>query len=59
MRLYVNENEIDTLKRALTTQMDMRNVSREEWDKLNALHERVELCEKLQHNVKRAGGSEK
>jgi len=57
MRLYVNENEIDALKTAIINRAERIETPLTEREKLTALYQRVELCEQLQHNVKRAGGS--
>lgn len=57
MRLYVNENEIGMLKRALKRLACTEPVGCDDTVKAIQLFERVELCEQLQHNVKRSGGS--
>lgn len=57
MRLYVNEKEIGTLKRALTRLACQEPVGSDDTKIAIALFTRVELCEELQHNVKCAGGS--
>ena len=52
MRLYVNENEIETLKLALNRVIS--SPLPEHTAKAKSLLERVELCEMLQKNCKRA-----
>lgn len=55
MRLYVNENEIETLKLALTTlNRVIPPPTPEHIAKATSLLERVELCEMLQKNCRRA-----
>ena len=56
MRLYVNDNEIETLKRALRHLISDQPFQCDEHIKANQLYERVELCEKLQKNCRRSRG---
>ena len=57
MRLYVNENEIATLKRALKRLACNEPIGSNDTKKAILLFERVELCEQLQNNHRRSGGS--
>lgn len=54
MRLYVNENEIDVLKLALDEAIK-HHTTPIIVDRLSDLRERVELCDQLQHNERKAG----
>ena len=51
MRLYVNENEIATLKRALKRLACQEGIGSDDTCKAIDLYNRVELCEALQHNI--------
>ena len=57
MRLYVNENEIRTLKRALKRLACEEPVGSDDTQKAILLYERVELCEMLQNNHRKSGGN--
>lgn len=53
MRLYVNVNEIDVLKRAINREIKHTGEA-VEYERLSNLLERIELCEKLQDNQRRS-----
>lgn len=54
MRLYVNKKEIDVLKAALKRFACSEPIGSENTIRAITLFDRVELCEKLQDNVKKA-----
>lgn len=55
MRLYVNANEVADLKRAILHEA-CNTTNAETVGRLTSLYERIELCEKLQKNLKKANG---
>lgn len=58
MRLYVNTNEVPSLKGALRKALAQSSLFVER-SHLSALLERVELCEALQKSERRAKNTEK